>query len=81
MYIEYNLEANPLQIRTDSLVGSRDLISIAFYTEAEANTSKLAGGIKILFADPPTYRIFNCNSWSELENVPEAQVRKYHSDK
>ena len=78
VYIEYNLDANPLQIRTDSLVGSEDFMSVAFYTVAE-DISTIAGGIKIQFTYPPTLMIVNCDDYVQLENVPAEQVRKYYS--
>ena len=70
VYIDYNLEANPLQIRTDSLIGSEEMISVAFYTEDD----NLAGAVKIKFTDPPMVNIDPCMDYINFEPEVE-QVR------
>ena len=71
--INYDIEDNPLQIRTDSLVGSEDLIRVHF--RAENGTG--AGGVRVKFTDPPQYHITWCSSHWENFTAPEEQLRTW----
>ena len=74
MYIDYDIETYPLQIMTDSVVGSEDLIRMRFFNESEAG----AGGFRVKFADPPQYKIGWCSTdWVTFTNIPEEQVRTW----
>ena len=72
MYIDYDIETYPLQIRTDSVVGSEDLIRVVFHTADGSN----AGGIRVKFTDPPQYDIGYCTEWVTF-TAPEEQVRTW----
>ena len=53
---EYDLENSPLQIRTDSVIGSDERVSLQLLTSQE----KYAGGINIRFSSPPIYWLGYC---------------------
>ena len=74
MYINYDIEDSPLQIMTDSVVGSEDLLRVGFYTQDDT----YCGDIYVKFTDPPQYWIGYCtsNSWVTF-TAPEEQVRTW----
>jgi len=55
-FIDYDLESHPLQIKTNSTVGSYETITVVFYS----STYNYIGGIYISFRDPPMYTIYSC---------------------
>ena len=57
--INYDLENSPLQIQTDSEVGSYELVKVYFYN---AGTS-FAGGVFLFFSSHPWYRIIYCTTY------------------
>ena len=71
MYIEYDAEAAPLQILTDSAVGSGDRLWVQFFVEAGNGI----GGVAIKFTDPPQYSIGYCTAWTTFI-MPEGEVNK-----
>ena len=56
MWINYDLENSPLQIRTDSVVGSREEVQVWFYTAG----GDIAGEVLLFFTSPPQYRLYLC---------------------
>jgi hypothetical protein len=60
-FINYDLEAHPLQIKTDSVVGSGEVVIVKLYAAAGSHGSFIAG-IKLLFNNPPKYYIYYCTS-------------------
>ena len=61
--INYDLENSPLLIKTDSELGSGDMVSVDFYT-AEGN---LAGGVHLLFTSSLKYWLSLCSgSFTDL---------------
>ena len=56
--VNYDLENSPLQIRTDSLVGSNEEVELNFFT-AEG---LYLGGVGLYFESSPLYRLFLCGS-------------------
>ena len=58
MYIEYDLEENPLQIKTDSVVGSNDKVVVKLYTSEEEYISYII----LYFTATPVYLILYCTS-------------------
>ena len=56
--IKIDLETAPLQIQTDSLIGSGDFIRVKFFTKSH----DLAGSISVAFSDPMRYKVGYCNS-------------------
>ena len=60
MYIEYDLEEHPLQIKTDSVVGSNEKVGVRLYTSEEAYISR----ILLRFDATPKLYINRCTSGS-----------------
>ena len=74
VYIDFDIETYPLQIMTDSVVSSEDLLRVAFYT---GNGSE-AGGIRVKFTTPPSYWIDYCNPvWVTFTSIPDEQARTW----
>ena len=73
MYIAYDIETYPLQIMTDSVVGSEHLLRVGFYT-ADGSS---AAALQVKFTTPPSYFIGRCTDWVTFTNIPEEQVRTW----
>ena len=54
--INYDLEESPLQIRTDSVVGSNEQVYVVFYNAKEDS----AIGFALIFESPPQYILGRC---------------------
>ena len=57
--ISNDLKAHPLQIKTDSVVGSEEAVYVRPYTDYDY----FCGPIMLIFSNPPTYYIGNCNRY------------------
>jgi len=70
--IVYEIETNPLQILTDSVVGSEDLIRVGFFSEDGSG-----GAVFVKFTDPPQYAIGWCihPDWVTFTNMPVEDTR------
>ena len=67
MKIDFNLENFPLQIKTDSEVGSDEESRVRFYDSQE----DLIGGIYLYFESTPQYYISYCSSSHvDIPNLP-----------
>jgi hypothetical protein len=55
--LDYDLENTPLQIKTDSEVGSNEQMAVNFLTAQE----KMAGGVRIIFASTVLYELGSCS--------------------
>ena len=62
MKINFDLENSPLQIKTNSVVGSKERVHVWFYSG-----SSWVGGVYLRFTSPPKYEISSCTS---LTNFP-----------
>ena len=60
--VNYDLENSPLQIRTDSEVGSDEKVVLYLYTAEEEFRN--AGGVELRFTTPPQYYLRYCTSKS-----------------
>ena len=58
--IPLDLENTPLEIRTNSTLGSEDIVDVSFSTTHRA----LAGGVGIYFFSTPQYWLSWCSSYS-----------------
>ena len=58
LLINHHLENSPLQIRTDSVVGSQEAVRVGFYTAGVHN----AGGVHLHFTSPPQYFLSWCST-------------------
>ena len=70
MKLDYNLESFPLEIQTNSTLGSQDQVRVYFYNSA----NKVAGGVNIYFSNSKL-RLWYCNTnshYQSLSNVPPA---------
>ena len=69
--IEFKIEDYPLQVRTDSVVGSNDILRV--YMSPEETSG---GTVRIRFTDPPQYRIDYCSSGNiTITNMPAENTR------
>ena len=71
--IDYDLERNPLEIRSDSELGSGDEVYVWFYTSQEEE----AGGVQFKLTSPPQYYIYDCRDyWTNFPtDLPTARVK------
>ena len=58
--IDFDLENTPLEIKTESALGSDEIMKVRFFSANQ----EIAGGIFLEFSSSPTFRIFNCKSFS-----------------
>ena len=71
--IDYDLENSPLQIRTNSVVGSNDKVEVFFYN-AEGNS---AGGLILSFLSPPRFKLGFCStSWTNFPTALPSETDK-----
>ena len=70
---EMDLETTPLEIKTDSTIGSGDQVRVNFYTSG----GSYVGHVGIYFASPPKYHIGYCtNSWTNFPVSLPTEVEK-----
>jgi hypothetical protein len=62
--IDFDLDATPLELKTDSTIGSGEIVNLVFYPVLGGPTS---GGLSISFSDPPQYIVVEC---SQAVNFP-----------
>ncbi|KAL5251349.1 hypothetical protein ACHWQZ_G016894 [Mnemiopsis leidyi] len=71
--IDHDLENSPLQIKTNSKVGSDEIVMLWFYTAQQENT----GGITLYFSSPPKYNLNYCStSWTNFPTDPPSETDK-----
>ena len=60
--IDFDIDKYPLQLKTDSAIGSGDAIDVIFYVSTETNVGDWTnvGNVWIKFTDPMTYRVLHC---------------------
>ena len=68
--IDFDLQSTPLQIVTDSVLGSGERIRVEFHPQTEG----LAHEVGILFTDPPQYYISRCGLGWVTFSLPDTQV-------
>ena len=71
--INYDLETNPLEIRSDSELGSGDWVGLFFNTSQGED----AGRVWFKLTSPPQYYIYYCRySWTNFPtDLPTARVK------
>ena len=67
-----DLESFPLEIKTDSALGSYDMVDVFFYS-AEG---KYAGGVYLRFTSTLQYLLAWCTSWTNLPVNPPSATDK-----
>ena len=66
MDINFDLENSPLQIKTDSEVGSNEEVSVGFFSRYS-----YTGGVVLSFSSPPRYQLLKCTSLTNFTtNLP-----------
>ena len=71
--IEHDLENTPLEIKTDSEVGSEDRVYVFFF-DSDDNS---AGGLSLYFSSPLKYGISYCMSdYAEFDTTPPSDKDK-----
>ena len=65
--VEYDLENKPLYIKTDSLVGSNEVL--------EVNFEDSAGNVVITFASHPTYSLLPCLMNELPSSLPSSDIK------
>ena len=73
MYIEWDLETTPLQVKTTSKAGSGELLWLNFDTITGTREVTGGFGLDILFSDPPKYMIKFCHDPVEF-SLPDVHV-------
>ena len=73
MLIDFDLENTPLEIKTNSTVGSNNKLDLELYTAKEL----MAGNIFIRFYKPvPQYSIFPCGHYTNFSTDPPSVADK-----
>ena len=69
---EIDLETIPLDIKTDSTIGSGDEVRVEFYTSGRDDV----GDVLIRFSSTPRYYIGYCRSWTNVPVSLPTEVEK-----
>jgi hypothetical protein len=69
--IDFDLEATPLEIKTDSAVGTSDMVIVNFHS---ADGLSYSGGVSIKFTSPPTVAIVACDKNGIYKAFPAADL-------
>lgn len=72
IYIPLDLEYTPLEIKTDSELGSEDEVDVYFYT----TQGEYAGGVAIYFSSTLQYAISSCSSYKNFPGNLPVEVEK-----
>ena len=61
-FIDFDFEKYPIQLKTDSEIGSGEAIDICFYTSEETSVQnwKNVGFVWIVFSDTMKYKVYPC---------------------
>nr|AFK75425.1 putative secretory peptide-15 [Pleurobrachia bachei] len=71
--IPWDLEGTPLQLRTDSTVGSGQIIRVEMYK----NAGSYVGGVEVRLTSLVRYRLYHCiNSYTDLPVELPVEVEK-----
>ena len=69
---EIDLETTPLEIKTDSTIGSEDEVYVYFYTSGR----DLVGYVQLRFSSTPEYYIWPCIDWTNFPVSLPTEVEK-----
>ena len=70
--INYDLENSPLQIRTDSEIGSNEAVRVSFYNAKREH----AGGVSLYFSSSPQYSLYWCTSYTDFPTALPSETDK-----
>ena len=70
--IDFDFDKYPIQLKTNSAIGSGEAIDVVFYvsTETDVGDWTNVGNVWIKFSDPMTYRVYHCLTELTTFNVP-----------
>ena len=71
MSINFDLENSPLQIKTDSEVGSDEEVNVNFSSEGY-----LAGEVHFYFNSPPKYYLYYCRATTDFTTALPSETEK-----
>ena len=77
--IDFDFDQYPIQLKTDSGIGSQEAIDICFYTSEETDVGNYGnvGDVWIKFSDPMRYRVFNCvNEFTTFNVAVPEEINK-----
>jgi hypothetical protein len=66
VYIDFDLEKYPLEIKTDGALGSNEHMDVDFYD----SSGNMVGSVWIIFYSTPTYCIYGCTPSSPYTAFP-----------
>ena len=72
--IDFDFDKYPIELKTNSEIGSQEDIDVVFYVPTETNINDWTevGNVWIVFSDPMTYRIYHCSELTAFNvDVPE----------
>ena len=70
--IEWDLESTPLEVRTNSVLGSRDEVYVFFSSAGGGH----AGGVYLRFTSTLQYYVGWCRDWTNLPVTPPSAADK-----
>ena len=75
-FIEWDLEKHPLQVKTDSEAGSKDVLNVMFYAADEEDFYEFdsLGYVMITFDDPVTFYVGHCTGDNHEFNFAGAEL-------
>ena len=77
MKIPWDLEGTPLQIKTDSTVGSDERIRVSMYNKDSSFIGSYIGNVVVEFSSTVQYYIGYCTTdWTDLPVQPPVEVDK-----
>ena len=72
--VAFDLELYPLQIQTDSVSGSLEVMKIYFFSE----DGDASGGIDLRFTDPIKFWVDSCSAdWTTFTDAPEERDKTW----
>ena len=72
VHIPLDLETTPLEIKTNSTLGSGDRVRVGFFTTQREGV----GAVVIFFASTPQYILTNCSSWTNFPSILPSEEDK-----
>ena len=70
--IDHDAESYPLEIKTDSKLGSRDEVRVWFHDADK----KWTGTVRIFFTSPMQYYLYDCTKRADFPTVPPSAIEK-----
>ena len=75
-FIYYDLEEHPLEIKTDSRIGSGDILCLVVYRIGAGNIHDSIGNFQIKFSSPIVYKVSDCQDWTSFTETPSATLEQ-----